>query len=170
MSTMSTTPPAFATCDFCDLHQGDATGAFRVLPPVFTAFGGRRSFFGAVVTLRCFEDNALVRATLETPGEGRVLVIDGGGSRRRALVGGKLGALAASNGWAGLVVDGCVRDVRELAPLPIGILALASMPMPPEKRTTGIRDLPIQVQGVAIRPGDWLYADDDGVVVSARPL
>ena len=167
---MSPESPAFATCDFCDQHKDDASGAFRVLPPVFQSFGGRRRFCGAVVTLRCFEDNALIRATLETPGEGRVLVVDGAGSRRRALLGGNLGALAAGNGWAGVLIDGCVRDVRELAPLPVGILALGSMPMPPEKRTTGLRDLAISVQGVPVRPGDWLYADEDGVVISARAL
>jgi len=160
----------FSTCDFCDAHRNDASGAFRVLPPVFRSFGARERFAGRVVTVRCFEDNALVKAELDTPGLGRVLVVDGGASMRRALLGGNLGSAAARNGWAGVLVNGCVRDVAELAPLGIGILALASMPMPPDKRSEGQREVPVLVQGVWVRPGDWLYADADGVVVSAGAL
>ena len=160
----------FATCDFCDVHQSDASGAFRVFPPVFRSYGGVSRFAGQVVTIRCFEDNVRVKAELDTPGQGRVLVVDGGASLRRALVGGNLGAAAARNGWAGVLVNGCVRDVAELAVLPIGFLALASCPMPPEKRNEGVREVPVQIQGIWVRPGDWLYADVDGVVVSATRL
>ena len=165
-----TPSPAFATCDLCDVHKNDCSGQFRVLPPVFKNFGGLVRFSGPVSTIKCFEDNSLVKAAVDSPGEGRVLVVDGGASLRRALVGGNLGAAAAKNGWAGVVVDGCVRDVRELAPLQVGIRALASMPMPPMKRQEGLVDVPVHVQGVVVRPGDWLYADDDGIVVSDKPL
>lgn len=158
------------TCDLCDVHKADDSGAFRVLPPVFRAFGGRARFAGPVVTARCFEDNSVVKAAVESPGEGRVLVVDGGASLRRALLGGNLGAAAARNGWAGVVIDGCVRDVAELAQCDVGIAALASMPLPTERRGEGVRDVAIRVQGVWVRPGDWLYADEDGIVVADRPV
>lgn len=160
----------FATCDLCDLHKTDASGGFRVLPPVFRSFGGVQRFAGEVVTIRCFEDNVRVKAELDGPGQGRVLVVDGGASLRRALLGGNLGAAAARNGWAGVLVNGCVRDVAELAVLSTGILALASCPMPPDKRNEGERQVPVLVQGVWVRPGDWVYADADGVVLGARQL
>ncbi|NDP37192.1 MAG: RraA family protein [Rhodoferax sp.] len=165
---------SFATCDLCDAHKDDASGAFRVLPSVFRDFGGVRRFCGPVVTVKCFEDNSAVKAAVESVGfvdtpqgrVGKVLVVDGGGSLRRALLGGNLGAAAARNGWAGVVIDGCVRDVLELAALDLGIRALASMPLPTEKRGAGQQDIALQVQGVWVRPGDWLYADEDGMVLS----
>lgn len=153
------------TCDLCDRYKSDTSGALRVLPPVFHDYGGRVEFFGPVFTVKCFEDNTPVKAAVESPGQGRVLVVDGGASLRRALLGGLLGAAAARNGWAGVVVDGCVRDIAELKPLPIGIRALALIPLPTERKAEGLRDLPVQVQGVWVRPGDWLYADADGMVV-----
>lgn len=173
--TPSRTDPA--TCDLCDAHKNDSDDAFRVLPPVFPSYGGLARFGGPVSTVKCFEDNSLVKQALDEPGEvdtpqgrvGRVLVVDGGGSLRRALVGGNLAAAAAKNGWAGVVVDGCVRDAAELAASRVGIRALALMPLPTEKRNEGQRDVPVRIQGVWVRPGDWLYADEDGVVVSDRP-
>jgi len=161
---------AFSTCDFCDAHKGDDSGAFRVLAPVFQDLGGLPAFSGPVSTVKCFEDNTLVKAAVDSPGNGRVLVVDGGGSLRRALVGGNLAAAAARNGWAGVVVDGCVRDIAELRAAAVGIRALALMPLPTEKRNEGQRDVAVQIQGVWVRPGDWLYADADGIVVSAAPL
>jgi len=116
----------YVTCDLCDEHKNDTDGAFRVLPPVFKDFGRRVKFFGQVSTVKCFEDNTLVKAAVDSPGQGRVLVVDGGASLRRALVGGNLGKSATRNGWAGVLVDGCVRDVAELAECDIGIRALAS--------------------------------------------
>ncbi len=160
---------AFATCDICDAHRSDTSDALRVLPPHWREFGARAWFSGPVSTVQCFEDNSLVRAALESPGAGRVLVVDGGGSLRTALVGGNLGALAVASGWAGIVVDGCVRDAAELARCAIGIRALALCPVPPAKRGAGQRDVPVRLQGVAVRPGDWLYADADGIVVLDRP-
>lgn len=160
---------AFSTCDLCDPHKADTGDAFRVLPPVFTSFGGRRRFSGPVRTVRCFEDNTSVKAVLDTPGQGAVLVVDGGGSLRRALVGGMIAASAARNGWAGVVVHGAVRDVAEMAACEVGLLALGLMPMPSDRKAAGQVDVPLQIEGVWVRPGDWLYADEDGVVVTAAP-
>jgi regulator of ribonuclease activity A len=160
----------FATCDLCDDHKNDASGNFRVLPPVFKDFGMHTKFCGEVVTIKCFEDNSLVKAAVDSAGAGRVLVVDGGASLRRALTGGNLGAAAAKNNWAGVVINGCVRDVAELAQCSTGIRALATTPMPPEKRGEGVRDVAVQIQGVWVRPGDWLYADEDGMVVMPAPL
>jgi regulator of ribonuclease activity A len=161
---------SLATCDLCDAHEEDTSGAFRVLPPVFRDFGAAARFSGPVATVRCLEDNSRVREAVNSPGEGRVLVVEGGGSVRRALVGGNLAQAAAKNGWAGIVVDGAVRDVAELAAAGIGIKALALMPLRSVKRNQGERDLAVEIQGVPVRPGDWLYADEDGIVVSAAPL
>lgn len=161
---------AFATCDLCDAHKNDTDGDFRVLPPVFRDYGRRVKFAGQVATVKCFEDNTLVKAAVDSPGHGRVLVVDGGASLRRALVGGNLGKAAAKNGWAGVVVDGCVRDSAELAECDVGIRALALMPWPTEKRQEGQSDVAVLVQGVWVRPGDWLYADEDGIVVSSQAL
>lgn len=168
----------FATCDLCDTYKNDSSGDFKVLPPVFRDFGAVRKFCGPVVTVKCFEDNTPVKAAVESVGfedtpqgrVGKVLVVDGGGSLRRALLGGNLGAAAARNGWAGVVIDGCVRDVAELGVLEVGIRALASMPLPTERRAPGERDVAVQIQGQWVRPGDWLYADEDGMVVSASKL
>ena len=168
----------FSTCDLCDAHKNDAPELFRVLPPVFKDYGARRVFCVPVVTVKCFEDNTLVKAAVDAVGFedtplgriAKVLVVDGAGSLRRALLGGNLGAAAARNGWAGVVIDGCVRDVAELAAQELGIRALASNPMPTEKKNQGLADLAVQIQGVWVRPGDWLYADADGMVVSATRL
>ena len=161
---------AFSTCDLCDFHKANDSGTFRVLPAGLASFGGRLVFAGPVSTVKCFEDNALVKAALDTPGMGRVLVVDGGGSVRRALVGGNLARAAAANGWAGIVVDGCVRDAKELAAAQVGICALGLMPMPTVKRGEGQRDVPVQVFGVWVKPGDWLYADQDGMVLGSSAL
>ena len=160
----------FSTCDLCDAHEQDSSGAFRVLPPVFHDVGAVAPGCGPVHTLRAWEDNSRVREAVNAPGAGRVLVIDGGGSLRRALVGGNLAVAAASNGWAGIVVDGCVRDVAELRAAGIPIRALALMPLRTEKRGEGQAGEPVQVQGVWVRPGDWLYADADGMVLADRAL
>lgn len=157
-------------CDLCDRHQHETDGAFRILPPLFRPFAGAARFRGPISTVRCFEDNALIKAALDSPGQGRVLVVDGGASMRRAVLGGNLGAAAARNGWAGVLVNGCVRDSAELQVLPIGILALATMPLPPRKEGLGARDVDVLIQGVWVRPGEWLAADEDGVVVYTDAL
>ncbi len=155
-----------ATADLCDAHAD----AVQVCEPVFHAYGGRPAFAGPVSTVRCFEDNSRVKEAVESPGEGRVLVVDGGGSRRRALLGGNLGVAAVKNGWAGVIIHGCIRDSAELAGLDLGIRALGTMPLRSEKRGEGERDLPVRFAGVAFRPGDYVYADEDGVIVSHGPL
>jgi regulator of ribonuclease activity A len=157
-----------ATCDLCDRHA--EKGLLRVLPPVFSSYGARSRFAGLVSTVKCFEDNSLVKAAVDSPGHGRVLVVDGGASLRRALLGGNLGAAAARNGWSGVVIDGCVRDVGELAACDVGIRALASMPWPTVKRQQGQADVAVQIQGVWVRPGEWLCADEDGIVIAEQPL
>jgi regulator of ribonuclease activity A len=161
----------FSTCDLCDAHR-DAlhSAALRVLPPVFRSFGKISRFRGQIATVQCHDDNALVRATLESAGMARVLVVDGAASMKRALLGGNLAALASQNGWAGVLVNGCVRDVHEILQVPIGVLALASMPAPPEKHGKGMVDAVVNIQDVIVRPGEWLYADEDGVIISRGQL
>lgn len=154
------------TADHCDEH-GDA---LQVCEPIFQMYGGKRAFAGPVSTVRCFEDNSRVKEAVESPGAGRVLVVDGGGSRRRALFGGNLGAAAVRNGWSGVILYGCIRDSAELGALGLGIRALGTMPLRSEKRGEGERDVPVRFAGVTFRPGDHVYADEDGVVVSHGPL
>lgn len=155
-----------ATSDVCDALGGRV----QVLPPGLQDFGGVPCFGGPAATLRVHEDNALVRAMLETQGQGRVLVVDGGGSLRTALVGGNLGALAAANGWTGLVVWGAVRDVDELRRCPVGIRALGAVPRRSARDGRGERNVPLTIGGVIVNAGDWILADADGVVVSPVPL
>ncbi len=155
-----------ATADLCDAHPDAA----QACEPVFLAFGGRRAFSGPVSTVRCFEDNSRVKEAVESPGEGRVLVVDGGGSRRCALFGGNLGVAAVKNGWAGVIINGCIRDSAELGQLDLGIRALGTMPLRSVKRGEGDRDVPVRIAGASFRPGDFVYADDDGVVVAHGPL
>jgi regulator of ribonuclease activity A len=162
--------PAFSTCDFCDAAEAPGAPALRVLAPVFRDFGAVLRFCGPVATVRCFEDNSRIKEAVESPGHGRVLVVDGGGSVRAALVGGNLAAAAARNGWAGIVVDGAVRDAQELRDAGIGVKALALLPRRSVKRNEGQRDVPVVVQGTPVWPGEWLYADEDGIVLSAQPL
>lgn len=167
-----------ATCDLCDAHKSDLSGAFRVLPALWRHLGGRTAFLGPVRTVKCHEDNSSVKALLEGEGRvdtplgrvGQVLVVDGGASLRRALVGGNIAAAAARNGWAGILVDGAVRDAAELAACDVGLLALALVPLPTERRAAGLVDQPVFIQGIRIAPGDWLYADADGIVIADRPL
>lgn len=160
----------FSTCDLCDAQEADISGVFRVLPDVFRSYGAVRAFCGPVHTLRCPEDNSRVREAVNSAGLGRVLVVDGCASVRRALVGGNLAVAAATQGWAGIVVNGAVRDVAELGGAKLGIKALALCPLRTDKRGEGQQGVAVQVQGVWIRPGDWLYADDDGIVVADRAL
>ncbi len=154
------------TADICDEH-GDSV---RIADPVLRAYGGRSAFAGEVTTLRIFEDNVLVRRTLEEPGRGRVLVVDGAGSMRCALLGDQLAALAATNGWSGVVVNGCIRDSADIAAIDIGVRALATMPLKSRKLGRGERDVPVAFAGVLFEPGSYLYADEDGLLVAAARL
>ena len=156
----------FQTSDLCDLHEDKVS----VVTPMFRSFGGKPAFQGPITTLKLFEDNSLVRKTLETPGAGRVLVIDGGGSMRCALVGDQLAALGVSNGWAGIVVYGSIRDSRAISKMEIGVFALGTHPRKTVKRNSGEIDLPVSFGGVSFVPGHHLYADEDGVLVAANTL
>jgi regulator of ribonuclease activity A len=151
----------FATTDLCDAHP-----EAQVCDPVFTAFGGRRAFSGPLTTVKVFEDNTLIKQAVEGPGNGRVLVVDGGGSTRCGLVGGNLAVSAATNGWAGIVVNGCIRDADELAEQPIGVRALAAYPRKSERGLhSGQAGRTVVFAGVTFREGEWLCADSDGIVV-----
>ena len=158
---MTATPTSPATTDISDGHP-DA----QVCDPVFQIFGGTVGFSGPIATVKVFEDNTLVKQAVESPGEGRVLVVDGGGSLRCGLVGGNLAVSAASNGWAGIVVHGCIRDADELAEQPLGVRALAAMPRKSRRGLhSGQAGIPVIFAGVVFRDGEWLCADRDGVVV-----
>lgn len=143
----------------------DAYPNARIPEPVFADFGGVDSFAGSAATVQCFEDNTPVKDKLGQGGEGRVLVVDGGGSLRCALLGDNVARLAADNGWAGIIVYGCVRDTAELAGIPVGIQALAPHPRRSEKRGEGRADVPVIIAGARVAPGDAVYADGDGIVV-----
>lgn len=161
-----TTMKAIKTADLYDAY-GDT---LQVAAPGFRDFGGRNGFYGPIATVKVFEDNTLVRAALETPGHNRVLVIDGGGSMRCALVGDLLAQLAIDNGWAGIIVNGCIRDASEIDGMGIGIKALATNPAKSEKRGEGQSEVTVTFAGVAFEPGRYVYADRDGIVVSEKDL
>ena len=163
----------FKTADLCDEFFelcNQFSGALQIAEPVFGDYGGEIAFAGPIVTLKIAEDNALVRKVLEEPGQDRVLVVDGGGSMRCALLGDQLAALAEKQGWAGVVVNGCIRDSAAIAETGIGVKALGVHPLKTIKRNTGERDVPVRFAGVTFRPGHYLYADEDGLLVSEKPL
>ena len=154
------------TADICDAHEAEV----RTTDPVFSIYGKRLTFGGPIRTLRVFEDNSLVKNAVSKTGDGAVLVVDGGASMRCALLGGNLAELASNNGWAGLIINGCVRDVHEINACDIGIRALATCPRKSEKRDTGERDVELQFAGADFRPGEYVYCDLDGVIVTASNL
>jgi regulator of ribonuclease activity A len=156
----------FTTPDLCDAYPE----LVQVVEPLFRAYGGETTFSGPVETLKVFEDNALVRQVLETGGEGRVLVVDGGGSLRCALLGGRLAHLARTNGWSGVVINGAVRDAAELNQVSIGIRALNTVPRRSEKNGMGERGGTLEFAGVTFNRDMYLYADDDGMLVAKRNL
>ncbi len=157
---------SFKTTDLCDEHSD----TLQIAEPIFGDYGGKLAFCGAIVTLKIFEDNSLVRSVIETPGNGGILVVDGGGSMRCALLGDQLADLARRNGWAGAVINGCVRDSSELSEIGIGVKALGVHPLKSLKRGVGERDVPVRFAGVHFVPGHYLYADEDGLILSERPL
>lgn len=155
-----------STPDLCDDH-GDAV---KVLEPLFQHYGGAKRFGGEVVTIKCFEDNSLVAETVKTPGEGRVLVVDGGASPRRSLLGDNLARAAQDNGWAGILIYGYLRDVEDIADMDIGVMAMGSIPRKTEKRGLGDKNVALNFAGVDIVPGNFLYADGTGVIVAETKL
>ena len=165
MTTSPDDPVSFATCDLYD-EFGDQA---RVIGSDLVDFGGKPSFTGAAVTIKCFEDNGLIRRAVQSPGAGCVLVVDGGASDRCALLGDRLAKEAVVNGWAGLVIDGRVRDSIELKTLDIGIKARGTTPRKSSKSGQGQRDVEIWVAGIPVRPGDTIFADGDGILVLDDP-
>lgn len=162
---------SLATTDLCDANEERLVrGDVRVLPPGWLILGRRVRFHGTAVTLKIFEDNSLLAETVRQPGTDKVLVVDAGGSTRCAVLGGNLAAAAAKNRWQGVIVFGAVRDADEIDACDLGVRALALNPRRSTKRGEGQRDLAIDVGGVCVRPGDSIYADRDGIVVSLRPL
>lgn len=158
--------PPWILPDLCDAY-GDAV---QVLELEFRSFGGREAFGGPVRTVRCFEDNSRVAEEVRTAGEGAVLVVDGGGSRRCALLGDNLAEQAAANGWSGVLLFGCVRDVAALAHIDLGVQALGAHPRRSLKRGTGEVGVPVRFGGAGLAPGRFVYADRNGVIVADEPL
>ena len=156
----------FSTADLCDAYEVNV----HVAAPIFRSYGGKSAFHGRIATLQLFEDNGLVRQILDTPGADRVLVIDGGGSLRCALLGDQLAALAVKNGWAGIVIWGCIRDSVAIGAMNLGVLALATHPKKTVKKNLGDAALTVNFAGIDFNPGEWLYADPDGLIVSAHKL
>ncbi|MDD3353944.1 ribonuclease E activity regulator RraA [Zoogloea sp.] len=156
----------FQTTDLCDANEGKV----RAVAPMFRNYGGKRRFAGPIRTLKVFEDNALVRSTLETPGKGAVLVVDAGGSLRCAMLGDQLAQLGVKNGWAGVIMYGCIRDSGPIADMDLGVFALATHPMKSIKKGSGDQDIPVTFGGVTFTPGQWVYADEDGVIVAEKAL
>ena len=142
----------------------------QVAEPVFRNFGGRDSFWGRAVCLEVFEDNVLVRREVETDGNGKVLVVDGGGSLKCALLGDILAGLAISNKWSGIIIYGCIRDAKEIAAMPVGVKALNTSPRKSGKKGHGKKEIPVEFAGVTIQPGDYIYADLDGILVAKQNL
>lgn len=155
-----------STPDLCD----DYPELVRVLDPIFSNFGGRERFSGPLVTVKCFEDNSVVKELVGTPGEGRILVVDAGGSMRRACLGDMLAEQASVNGWAGLVIYGCIRDVDEIMATDIGVQALGTHPMKTDKKGIGELGISVTFAGVTFSLGDYVYADNNGVIVSSQRL
>lgn len=154
------------TTDICD----EFPDAVMVAEPIFTHYGKRKRFHGPATTIKVYEDNVLVRSALEEAGNGRVLVVDSGGSLRRALLGDILAGMAADNGWAGVIVNGCIRDSAAIATIDVGVMALATMPLKSGKRGDGETGVSVSFAGITIRPGEYLYADEDGLLLSRREL
>ncbi len=154
------------TTDLCDTHPDKV----RVAEPGFSDFGGNIDFYGSIYTIKCHEDNSFVRKALETNGEGKVLVVDGGGSMRCALLGDMLGDLAIKNKWNGIIIYGCIRDSAAIGSLPLGVKALDTIPLKSNKRNEGQENIPVHFAGVDFVPGQFVYCDADGIIVSAELL
>ncbi len=159
---------SFKTPDLCDDHSDELQIVLGT--PNFNDYGGNTAFSGPICTLKIFEDNTLVRKQLESDGQGRVLVVDGGGSNRCALLGDMLAELGVKNNWAGVVVYGCIRDSADIGQLAIGVKALGTMPLKSVKRGEGQVDIPVTFQGVTFNPGDYIYCDQDGMITAKRDL
>ena len=154
------------TSELCDLYAEQVD----VVEPIFSSFGGVSNFYGKVTTVKCFESNGLIAEVLEENGEGRVLVVDGGGAGRRGLIDAELAQLAVDNGWEGIIVYGAVRQIQQLENLDIGIHALAPIPVSADESSAGESDIPVNFGGVTFFPEDYIYADLTGIILSQEPL
>lgn len=159
------TSPVWHTADLCDQFEDNADVGLQIARPMFRDFGGKRNFSGEMVTLKAFEDNSLVRTILGEKGDDKVLVVDGGGSLRCALLGDQLGLLAQKNGWQGVIVYGCVRDSDALKTMDIGVRALAAHPKRSLKKGMGTQNAPVHFADATFTPGQWICVDGDGMVV-----
>lgn len=156
----------YSTPDLCDAYPN----LVRVVEPIFTSFGGKTSFGGEIITVKCFEDNSVVKETAGTSGKGKVMVVDGGGSMRRALLGDLIAENAVKNGWEGFIIYGCIRDVDAIRKMDIGVKAIGVIPLKTEKRGIGDFNIPVSFGGITFNPGEFVYADNNGIIVSAEPL
>ena len=154
------------TPDLCDAYPDQV----NVLEPMLFNFGGHNAFSGKIVTVKCFEDNSRVKEAAGKAGKGKVMVVDGGGSMRRSLLGDMIAENAVKNGWEGFVIYGCIRDVDAIGALKLGVQAMAAMPLKTDKRGIGDLNIPVTFGGVTFNPGEYVYADNNGVIVSATPL
>jgi len=154
------------TADLCDHYIEE----LQVAEPLLIGFGGKEMFGGEVITLKVFDDNVLVKQTLASDGNGRVLVVDGAGSTYCALMGDNLATLAIDNNWAGVVINGCIRDAKQIGEMNVGVFALGTCPRKSIKLGEGEKNIPVAFAGILIKPGNFLYADEDGIVVAARDL
>lgn len=170
MTNVSTVSCDFVTCDLLDDHPQTQVMSPSIDGKSFRNFGGRKAFGGEVVTVKCFEDNSRVKELLATEGTGKVLVVDGGASMRCALLGDLIGESAVKHNWAGVIVYGCVRDVDALAQLDLGVQALAAIPQKSNRKGAGETGLTLSFGGVSIAPGNYIYADNNGILVSAEKL
>ena len=156
----------FKTADLCDQHSDK----LQICEPGLAGFGGRARFHGRISTIKCFEDNSLVREAVGEPGDGRVLVVDAGGSLRCAMLGDMLAAKAVENGWAGVIMNGLIRDSADIASMDLGVKALGTHPLKSVKKGVGERDVEVRFAGVRFVPGEFVYADEDGIVCSGDVL
>lgn len=155
-----------STPDLCDAHPD----SIRVLEPVFKNYGAKKSFGGEVVTIKCFEDNSRVKENAGISGKGKVMVVDGGGSLKKALLGDLIAETAMNNGWEGFVIYGCIRDVEPINAMQIGVKALNSIPLKTERKGVGELNIQVTFAGVTFEPGDFVYCDETGIIVSKKPL
>jgi regulator of ribonuclease activity A len=156
----------YQTPDLCDEY----TDLVRVVEPIFNSYGGKSSFGGQIVTIKCHEDNSVVKQTAGTNGNGKVMVVDGGGSLRRALLGDLIAADAVKNGWEGFIIYGCIRDVDAISEMDLGVKALNTVPRKTQKKGIGELNISVTFGRVTFNPGEYLYADNNGIIVSSKPL
>lgn len=159
-----------STPDLCDQYETDPQFELQVVAPLLSHYGATQAFCGEIGTVKCFEDNSLVAQQVKSAGLGRVLVVDGGASMRCSLLGDQLAAAALENGWAGIVINGCIRDVEIIAPMAIGVMAIASIPLKTVKAGKGSLDVPVSFAGADFSPGHYVYADQTGILVSNKNL